>query len=252
MRPGAVVQARMGSTRLPGKVLAPLCGRPLLWHVLNRLRKARSLAWIGVATTTEPDDDAVEALCREHAVPCWRGPMDDVLHRFVEAARAWELGPVVRINADCPFLCPDAIDRLVAAALRDEADYVEFDAPTLHVGIDVFSRRVLEELDARRVAPEEREHLALLPRRHPDRFRIAFAEADPRHAARPELRLFVDEPRDLAWTRSVYEALAEDGRGFTTEELLRHLDAVGAPGGPGRAPGRARSRAGRSDSRPGS
>jgi spore coat polysaccharide biosynthesis protein SpsF (cytidylyltransferase family) len=241
----------MGSTRLPGKVLAPLRGRPLLWHVLNRLRKARSLAFVGVATTTEARDDAIEALCREHAVACWRGPVDDVLHRFVEAARAWEIDPVARINADCPFLCPDAIDRLVAAVLRDEADYAEFDAPTIHVGIDVFSRRVLEELDARRVASDEREHLALLPRRHPERFRVAFAEADPRHAARPGLRLFVDEPADLAWARDVYEALAEDGRAFSTDELLRHLDAAGgAPDAAGPAPGRARSRAGRSGRRP--
>ena len=124
-RAGAVVQARMGSRRLPGKVLAEISGRPMLWHIVNRLRSATSLTSVGVATSDLARDDAIEDFCNEHEIACFRGSEDDVLGRFVSAATAWRLDPVVRITADCPFVCPHTVDVLVRALNHSGADFAE-------------------------------------------------------------------------------------------------------------------------------
>jgi spore coat polysaccharide biosynthesis protein SpsF len=223
MTTGAVVQVRMGSRRLPGKVLADLAGRPMLSRILARLRRAGSLDRIGVATSTDPRDDAVAALCRAEGVPCFRADeVDDVLARFVACARAWGLDHVVRITGDCPFVCPETVDRLADVLVREDADYARLDRPTFHRGIDPFSRRVLERFHEGGATPEEREHLALLVDRHPEAFRIATAAALPGHEDRPGWRLCVDLPEDLAFAREAYTVLGGDG--FSSAELLAWLE----------------------------
>ena len=222
MRTGVIVQVRMGSTRLPGKVLADLGGRPMLEQILRRLSRARAVDHVGVATSTDPRDDAVEALCERLGVDCFRADdVDDVLARFVACARLWELDRVIRVTGDCPFVCPDAIDRLARALEAEDGDYATFDAPTLHIGIDPFSRRVLDHFHHGHATTEEREHLALLVDHHPDAFRIATAPAAPGHAPKPGWRLCVDLPEDMAFARAAYEALGED---FATDDLVALLE----------------------------
>lgn len=224
MSTGVVVQVRMGSRRLPGKVLADLAGRPMLARILERLARAPGVDHVGVATSTDEGDDAVETLCRELGVPCLRADdVDDVLRRFVVCAERWSLDRVIRVTGDCPFVCPEAVGRLAAALAQEDADYATFDRPTLHIGIDPFSRRVLEHFHGGLATREEREHLALLVDHHPDAFRVAVAPAPDGHEPRPEWRLCVDLPEDLLLAQAVYDVLG--GAAFSTAELVALLEA---------------------------
>ncbi len=225
MRAGAVVQARMGSTRLPGKVLRPIAGRPLLARAVERLRLATTLDLVAVATTTDPGDDAVAAWCDAAGVPCHRGPVDDVLQRYLDAARRWSLDVVLRITGDCPFLCPDVVDAAVRVMRATGADCATGDRPSIHEGIDPWRVATLAALAPTVTDPAEREHLALLARHRLGTLRVAEIPIPARDAARPGLRLSVDDPADLAFADTLAGALDALPRPFRTTDLLAALDA---------------------------
>lgn len=219
---GAVVQARTGSLRLPGKVMADIAGAPMLLRVVARAADAHTLGLVVVATTTRSEDDPIAALCATSGVPCFRGAEDDVLSRVTQAAVAFGLDPVVRITADCPLVCPSAIDDLVSALRTSDADYATYDCATVHEGIDPFRLRYLARANALFLPPDEREHLALLVRRGRANVRVLHTPAPDGVAARDGLRLSVDEPADLAFVRAIVALLGPD---FTTRDLLALLDA---------------------------
>ncbi|MCP3984514.1 MAG: NTP transferase domain-containing protein [bacterium] len=220
----------MTSRRLPGKVLKNLAGEPMLARVVERVRQARSLGFVGVATSNQSDDDPIATFCREHGIPVYRGPLDDVLTRTAGAAAEWGLDPVVRITADCPFVCPELIDRLVARLGLEDADAVRLAGPSLHEGIDPFSRRALEHWQGMSLPSEEREHLALLPDRRGADLRIVQLEPSPDDPPPGPVRLSVDEPSQMAFARATYAALGGHAR-FTTKELLQQLAASTSPTG---------------------
>jgi len=195
----AIVQARMGSTRLPGKVLKQIAGKPLLWHVLHRLKSCSTLNYTVVATSDNPSDDAIEAFCRDEKVEIVRGPEDNVLARFHQAAQATKADVIVRVSADAPFLDAHFVDHLVTALIAQDGDYVVVEPGALcaHEGVDPFSRRALDKLC--REAPDDpiaREHVSGYFKAHPDFVRIVHAAADPR-LAHGGTRLTVDTPDDL-------------------------------------------------------
>ena len=123
----AVIQARMGSTRLPGKVLKPVAGKPLLWHIVHRLKKSTLIDAICVATSVNPLDDAIAEFGAAHGVTVVRGPEDDVLARFARAAEVTDADIIVRVNADAPFIDAEFIDHLVTALIEQDGDYVLLD-----------------------------------------------------------------------------------------------------------------------------
>ncbi len=236
-RPGAIVQARMSSRRLPGKVLADLAGKPMLVRIVERLRRARSLAFVGVATSVEPSDDPIAACCEALGIPCFRGPLDDVLARYVAACEHRGLDAVVRITGDCPFVCPEASDHLVERRCAERADSACFDRPTLHAGIDPFSVAMLARFHREGASAEEREHLALLVEHHLARLHIAVA---PTPAGHEDLgvKLSVDRAEELDLARRIYAWLGARADGFGTAELVAALGALGLarPPGPGVSP----------------
>src|ERR1700744_6186047 len=118
----AVIQARMGSTRLPGKVLKPVAGKPLLWHIVHRLKASALIEDIAVATTTNPRDDAIVEFGQAHGVTIVRGPEDDVLARFARAAEVLDADIVVRVSSDAPFLDAGFIDHLVGSMIAQQGD----------------------------------------------------------------------------------------------------------------------------------
>lgn len=221
MNAGAVIQARMGSTRLPGKTLADLGGRPVLARVVDRARLADSLAMVGVATTTDERDDPIAAFCAGEGVPCHRGPVDDVLHRYVEAASRWGIDPVVRITGDCPFLCPDSIDALVGALVQTRAEYAGYNGPRIGEGVDPFSRRALVRFDGMSLPADEREHLALLVRRHIETVTCAWIAPEPGLEPPGPVRLSIDETADLEFARALQAALPRDYRSTDLVAVLR-------------------------------
>ena len=210
MKTVAIIQARMGSTRLPNKVLADINGSPMLARVVRRVRQARTLDQVVVATSTHPQDDAVEAFCTNEGVACFRGSEDDVLDRYYGAARAVGADVVVRISADCPLHDLRVIDAVVERFDAARHDYVSNTIDrTYPDGLDteVFSVGTLERAwrDAKWIS--EREHVTPYIWKQPELFRIEQVTQPVNLSA---LRWTVDEPRDLALVREVYRRLGDE------------------------------------------
>jgi spore coat polysaccharide biosynthesis protein SpsF len=218
-----VVQARFGSSRLPGKVLADLAGQPLLARVLARARAIPGADIVVLATTTGRGDDAVADLGAALGVDVFRGSEDDVLDRYYQAARRFEGDPVVRVTADCPFLDPAVSGLVLAEFRRGGADYVSnFEPRRYPDGLDteVFSFAALERAWREARLPSEREHVTPYIWKHPERFRLRAVAPDEDHS---DLRWTVDEPRDLEFARAVYARLGQAGPSFGMAEVLALL-----------------------------
>jgi spore coat polysaccharide biosynthesis protein SpsF len=219
----AVIQARMGSTRLPGKVLKPVAGKPLLWHIVHRLKRSQFIERIAIATSTNPRDDAIVSWAKENGVPVVRGPEDDVLARFARAAELLDADIVVRVSSDAPFVDAGFVDHLVAALIEQNGDYVlmQEGAACGHEGVDPFSRRALDRLmmDAAN-DPVAREHVTGYFKLHPDFVRIARARPYA-PLARNCGRLTVDTPDDLAFVEAVHARMdAKAGEASLADLLL--------------------------------
>jgi spore coat polysaccharide biosynthesis protein SpsF len=211
----AVVQARTGSTRLPGKVLLDLAGGPMLDRVVRRALRSSRVDALVVATTDEPGDDAIEERAAALGVPCFRGSEDDVLDRTYRAAREHDAGVVVRITSDCPLVEPEIVDRVVAAFEADPA--ADFASNTLDrtypqgLDVEVASLEALERAWEEAVEPYERAHVFPYIYEHPGRFRLVSVRDD---VDRSSLRWTVDTEEDLAFARAVYDRLGGDAFGW--------------------------------------
>jgi len=225
MKVVAIIQARMGSTRLPGKVLMDLAGEPMLARVVDRCRRAVTLHETVVATTTQPADEAIARLCTERGWPCFRGNENDVLDRYVQAAKAYSADVIVRVTSDCPLIEPAIIDRTVGEFLKRQPnkDYacnfrpaVPF-ASTFPLGLDVevISRDALNRVWQEDRNPAWREHVTEYLLHHPDQFRVHEVANDKDYS---HLRWTVDEKKDLAFVRRVYEHFGHDR--FSWREVL--------------------------------
>src|SRR5258708_17620781 len=173
----AIIQARMGSSRLPGKSLAEIENRPMLWHVVQRVKRARQVARVVVATSVAPADDAIEKMCRENGVVCYRGSETDVLDRFYQVARTEKAAQVVRITADCPLIDPDVIDRVVRRFQWGDLDYASNAMlRTYPDGLDteICSFSALERAWHEATKASEREHVS--PYLRSESFRTANVE----------------------------------------------------------------------------
>jgi spore coat polysaccharide biosynthesis protein SpsF len=202
----AIVQARMGSSRLPGKVLMDLAGETMLARVIQRLRIARSLDEIVVATSTHDGDDAVVREAGRHGVGVYRGSERDVLERYVGAARAFRAGVVVRVTADCPLLDPWVVDRVVTA-LANDVDYASnthFRSYPRGLDVEALHRDTLERIDRLGTSAAAREHVTAFVVEQRALFRVAQVRA-ARDAS--DLRWTVDTPEDLEMVRSLYAGL---------------------------------------------
>ncbi len=226
-----VIQARTGSSRLPGKVLLPLAGAPLLERMVERVRAAKTPFEVVVATTVDPADDPVVALCRSIDVPWFRGHPTDLLDRHVQAARAARCDAVAKIPSDCPLIDPPAIDRVLAAFLeRPEAfDYVgNLHPATWPDGndVEVMPLESLETAWREAVARHEREHTTPFLWDRPERFRLRNVAWETGLDLSMSHRLTIDYPEDYALIRAVYDALwAPERPCFSLAEILALFDA---------------------------
>ena len=220
----AIVQARVGSTRLPGKVLEGLAGQPMLVRVVNRTSRAKTLDAVVVATTTQSVDDAIVHLCERQGWPYFRGGEEDVLDRYYQAASAFKADIIARITSDCPLIEPEIIDRVVNefSVYCPEVDYMSNSlVRTFPRGLDV----EVVSLDALRKAWQEdenpawREHVTPYIRRHPEKFRIRNVTNDTDYSY---MRWTVDTIEDLTFIRQIYDHFQNDA--FTWKEVLHLLD----------------------------
>jgi spore coat polysaccharide biosynthesis protein SpsF len=216
------IEARMRSTRLPGKVLMPLLGRPMLERMIERLRRARTLDGIVVATTDGDADQPIADLAQRLGVGCFRGSEDDVLARVLGAARAHGADVIVETTGDCPLHEPALIDKVVADFRLGGADFVSNILPySTPRGTDcrVFTTDALDEIDRTSDDPSDHEHVSLHFWEHPEKYRLRnVATQLPPEAA--ELRLTVDTPEDFELVRRVYEALYPSNPAFTLWDVL--------------------------------
>jgi spore coat polysaccharide biosynthesis protein SpsF (cytidylyltransferase family) len=220
----AIIQARMGASRLPGKVLAEIVGRPMLWHVVERTRQAQSVDGVIVATSDEAPDDAITSFCASAGIEHFRGSEADVLDRYYQAARKVGADVVVRITADCPLIDGGVVDGVVELFARAGADYASnVNPPTFPDGLDVevFSFAALETTWKEASKKYQREHTTSYITENPDAFRLANL-THPRDLS--GWRLTVDEAEDLQLVRRVFEALYDADRLFSFEQVVAYLD----------------------------
>jgi spore coat polysaccharide biosynthesis protein SpsF len=204
MRTVAIIQARMASTRLPGKILADIAGQPLLYHVLKRAQQARTLDLVTVATTDRSSDEPTELCCLNLGVPCFRGNEVDVLDRYYRAAEKFAAEAVVRLTADCPLLDPQVVDKGVVFFQSGSYDYVCNDQPPTYpdgLDVEVFRHDALARAWREARLPSEREHVTPYIWKQPELFHLGRFDNDTDYS---NLRWTVDEPADLDFVRRVY------------------------------------------------
>ncbi|MFI4976000.1 MAG: cytidylyltransferase domain-containing protein [Caulobacterales bacterium] len=217
----AILQARMTSTRLPGKVLMPLAGAPMIVRQIERVGRARRIDRLVVATSDDASDDPVaEAVARE-GVGVHRGSLGNVLERFVGALDAF--GPadaVVRLTADCPLADPTVIDATIQRFVEADVDYASNTPPhrTYPKGLDV---EVMTAATLRRAASvasseDERQHVTWGVHQNPERYRLAFLSQE---AEEGDVRWTVDYPHDYAFVAAVYDALYPADPAFTSDDV---------------------------------
>jgi spore coat polysaccharide biosynthesis protein SpsF (cytidylyltransferase family) len=234
MKTVAIIQARMASSRLPGKVLADLVGRPVLWHVVQRVCQARRADHVLVATSVSSADDPLARFCANAGIDMFRGSEHDVLDRFYQAALVTQADTIVRITADCPLIDPDVIDRVLQVHASGSFDYTSnvilYSYPD---GLDVEAIRMetLARTWREAMQPSDREHVTPYVR-FSNRFRTFNVAHDPDLSHH---RWTVDEPADLEFVRRIYEALDHfpDFRMADILDLLARRPALQQLQGPG-------------------
>jgi spore coat polysaccharide biosynthesis protein SpsF len=220
----AIIQARVGSTRLPNKVLEDLAGQPMLVRVIERAQRAKTVGSVVVATTEKPADDIIVRLCEERGWPYFRGSEEDVLDRYYQAALAFKADVIVRITSDCPLIEPEIINKVVNEFLSGypEMEYVSNNIKrTFPLGLDVevMSFKTLEKTWREDHNPAWREHVTVYIIRHPEKFKTRNITNDRDYSY---MRWTVDTIEDLTFVRKIYQHFQNDT--FTWREVLYLLE----------------------------
>ena len=226
MTTAIIVQARMTSTRLPGKVLLPIAGRPMLSYLLERLRRVRMADRIIIATTTNATDSPIVEFCSKEGVDCTRGSEPDVLARYFEAASHFKADTVVRVTSDCPLIDPQLIDHAITTFTEAAGDYdyaSNMIAASWPYGmaVEVFSAQALNTAHAEAKEDAEREHVTPFIYWRPGRYRIKSLTMLPDLSHH---RWTVDTPEDFELVRRIFESLYPEKPDFTMTDVLALLD----------------------------
>jgi spore coat polysaccharide biosynthesis protein SpsF len=219
----AIVQARMESTRLPGKVMTEIASRPIIQHVVERAQRAQRLDNIILATTRLKEDDILENFARQAGVACYRGEEQDVLARYYGAATQFQVEVIVRICSDNPLIDPQIIDKVIIEHLRSDADYTSNSMKNtfpLGLNTEIFNCETLERAYKEARHDDEREHVTPYIWRHPGKFKLLNVANDTDYSY---MRWTVDTVEDLAFVRRIYDHFQNND--FTWKEVI-HLLAI--------------------------
>lgn len=222
-RIAVIIEARMHSTRLPGKVLLPLAGRPALERLIERVKRSRYIDTVIVATTEHRDDDPIAMLATQLGVSVFRGSENDVLDRVLSAARFFNVDIIVEITGDCPLMDPELIDRGVTAFFEHEVDYASNILKRSYpdgFDVQVFSTAVLSDVASRTNDPIDRVHVSWYIYHHPRRYRLLNWVAPPDCTA-PELRLTLDERSDYELLNTIFERLLPHREHFSVMDVMK-------------------------------
>ena len=222
----AIIEARMTSTRLPGKVLMESCGKPLLQHMIERLKRSNRLDDVIVATTVNATDDGIVELCKEIGCNYFRGSEADVLLRVLDAARAFSVDVIVETTGDCPFIDWRHVNQLMNIYDTGEYDFVSnATVRSFPDGFDIriFSQRALEEVNNISDDPLDHEHVAIYFPAHPDEYKCFNLMADG-DECRPDLEVTLDEIGDYKLINAVFEALYPLNSDFACMDIIDYLN----------------------------
>ena len=219
----AILQARTSSTRLPGKVLKPILGTPMIIKQIERVKRSKMIDLLVVATSVDPSDDKIEQLCFSNGIKCFRGSLKDVLERYYFTLKTYDAKHVVRLTGDCPLTDPVVIDEVIELHLRGRFDYTSnVIKRTYPVGLDVeiLTSDCLKDVYKNASLPSHREHVTLYIREHTRQYNIGnlVNEVDLSH-----LRWTVDEVSDFLFVERIYEALYPVNPEFSTVDILQFL-----------------------------
>jgi spore coat polysaccharide biosynthesis protein SpsF len=221
-----IIQARMGSTRLPGKIMKKACDTPLLQHLIDRVQKSKTADKIIIATTTNKSDDVIQNFCEENKIFFFRGSENDVLSRYKLTADYFNSDIVVRIVSDCPLIDPKVIDKTVNFFMDHNYDFVSncYPLPRTYpegYSVEVFSKKILDELYFNAKKPSDREHVTFSLWMNPEKYsayRVDY-EKDLSH-----YRFNLDYDEDYLLIKSVFEALYPNNPDFSMEDIISWLD----------------------------
>lgn len=222
----AILQARMSSSRLPGKVLKPLAGAPMVLRQVERLRRARSIDQLVVATSVEASDDPLAQALQDAGVAVHRGPLDDVLARFVGALDAFPARDIVRLTGDCPLIDPEVVDATIALHLDSGADYTSNTPETFShpkgLDVEVVTAGALRTVAREESGADAREHVTWAIWNRPDRWKTAWLKSPGVDDG--DIRWTVDTPDDYAFAAAVYDALYPANPAFTSADVRAFVD----------------------------
>ena len=215
----AIIQARMSSKRLPGKVLLPLAGVPALNHVVSRIQSCKTINKVVVATSADPSDDVIETYCKEENFDFYRGSLLDVLDRYYQCAKSENASAIVRITADCPVIDPVVVDAVVTGFLAGRYDYYSL-TNEFPDGLDceVISFSALEKAWKDAKLPSEREHVCpYIHTSHKSEFKTGGLEL---FTGLQHMRWTLDEPNDYELLKKIYDSLYKPGKIFLVNNIL--------------------------------
>jgi len=224
MKIAAIIQARVGSTRFPGKVFADLSGKPFIWHIINRLKFSGKIDEIILATTLNPLDDELENWANFEGVKCFRGSENNVLERFYFASKKFEVDIIVRITADDPFKDPLIIDTVINILLNNNLDFACNNyPPSFPEGLDteVFTFKSLEKAYSESDDDFEKEHVTQYFYRHPEFF-IQNNYSNNENLS--HFRWTVDTIEDYNFVKVIYSNLYESGKIFLMNDILEYIN----------------------------
>jgi len=220
----AFIQARMTSTRFPGKVLKPILGRPMLELQIERVRSCQTIDRVVIVTSTALDDQQIVDLCQRINVDFFCGNLENVLNRFYQAAKKFKPDHIVRLTGDCPLIDAKVIDNMVRLYLEKKCDYgTNCMPPTYPDGLDaeIFTFKALKEAYSEVFLPSHLEHISLFFEEQPERFKIANLS---NHIDLSGLRWTVDEPQDFEFVKIIFKTLYPVKPLFGMEDILGLLE----------------------------
>jgi len=217
----AILQARFSSSRLPGKVLEPILGKPMLLHQIERISRSRMIDKLVIATSIDISDDPIEELCLSNNIKVFRGDLDNVLKRYFDCAKVFKPSHIVRLTGDCPLLDWQIIDEAVQTCIHGNFDYLSTDN-NLPDGIntEVMTLSALQVAHKNATLPSEKEHVTQYIRKRPKEFNLGVYSYNENLS---HLRFTVDEPEDLMLVKCIYKYLIDDNPQFLLDDILMLL-----------------------------
>lgn len=223
MKINCIIQARMGSERLPGKVILPILNKPLILHTLDRLSKSKYIDKLIVATSDDESESPLVDIVNQNGYEVFRGDEKDVLKRYKEASDVFESDVILRVTGDCPMIDSDIVDNVITYYKMNNYDYVRLDVPNTFIrgfDVEVFSKKILDQVDKFAKTNSEREHVTLYIYNNPEKFNIGYIRGNDFY--NKDYRLCVDTKEDFELISRVYKIFNDEF--VSAKEIVEYLD----------------------------